>query len=167
MERYPCHHLLLTRRVGARGRLWMRHTSQAKLFGVHFVLDLLIVLIYWGGAHTKALVWRRSGGSLEQLALSFYHVSPGNQTQVVRFARKFLYLLSHPTGSAFVWILESGSHFVAQAGLTLSSSWPLPSECWLQVYTPRLVCLCFLCLLVLYQGLPHPWLALNSQCHRE
>lgn len=127
-RKMPCHHLLLTGRVGARGRLWVRHTSQAKLFCVHSVVDL-IVLICWGGAHTTTHVRRRSGGSLEQLVLSFYHVSPGNQTPVVRFARKFLYLLSHLTGSAFVWIFESGSHFIAQTGLTLSSSWPLPSEC--------------------------------------
>lgn len=99
------------------------------------MLDLLIVLICWGGAHTTAHVRRRSGGSLEQSVLSFYLVSPGNQTRVVRFARKFLYLLSHLPGSAFVWIFESGAHFIAQAGLTLSSSWSLPPECWLQVHT--------------------------------
>lgn len=37
-------------------------------------------------------------GHLWQLILSFHRMIPKNQTQVIRFGRKFLYTLSHLTG---------------------------------------------------------------------
>lgn len=50
-------------------------------------------------AHTHATVrLRRSEGNFWELILSFYHVLPGNQTQVIGFWDKCSYLLSLFTG---------------------------------------------------------------------
>lgn len=51
-----------------------------------------------------------SEGNLKKLFVSFYHVSSGDQTQVVRLGGKHLYRLSHLTGSLdhSIWYSSKG-----------------------------------------------------------
>jgi hypothetical protein len=44
-------------------------------------------------------------GTEDSLVLSFHHVGPGNQNQVIRRGGKCLYLLSHGSGPSFLLFL--------------------------------------------------------------
>lgn len=60
--------------------------------------------------HTTAHTWR-SENSLREWFLSFHHLSSGDQTQVVRFGSKHIYLLSPLTSPSFcpLWGLGRNS----------------------------------------------------------
>lgn len=63
-------------------------------------MHLLCGHVYACG-HTRAMAqeWRTEDNSWERSVLVFFHhAGLGNQTQVVRFDCKLLYLLSHPVG---------------------------------------------------------------------
>lgn len=60
-----------------------------------FKLHLFFVCVSIRGCactHTHSI--RRPKDNLEELVISFYHVGPGNQMQIIRPGGKYLYLLS-------------------------------------------------------------------------
>ena len=60
-------------------------------------------------------VWRSEDSFPECL---FHHVSPGDQTQVVRVSSDCVYPLSHlPNPAFFLSFVETWSHYVALIGL--------------------------------------------------
>lgn len=86
---------------------------------------------------------RRSEDNLGEWVLSFHHVGPGDQTQIVRFGGKYPYWLSHLTGpnrhlceAAFV---QSGKSFIFLAWREAQST---KLDAW-QKITDRTFCLCF------------------------
>jgi hypothetical protein len=57
-------------------------------------------------------LWRSEDGLLG-LALFFYHVGPGDQTQVDRLGSRHIYLQSHPTTSSMY--VHTHTHTCARA----------------------------------------------------
>jgi hypothetical protein len=56
--------------------------------------------------HALVLMWR-SENSIQESVLSFYHLSPRNQTQVLKLGGCCLYLQSHLTGPCGPYIINT------------------------------------------------------------
>lgn len=84
-------------------------------------------------------------GHLWKLILTFHHVDPGDQTQVVRLSSKCLYLLSHLTGPILVSLNKvslyslgwPGTYYVTQIGLKSKIFLPQPLKCWVYRHLSR------------------------------
>lgn len=70
----------------------------------------LLYIFYNICACTKAHTFWSKDNFLE-LLLSFYHVGSGDQTQVVQFDNKYLYLTSHLAALGFLVLISCSSTF--------------------------------------------------------
>ena len=103
--------------------------SKNKTISVKYPVFLKFIITFTfdeyvcGCTHAMTHVWR----SEDKLLLSSYHMGPGDQTQIIRFGSKYLYLLTYLSNS---FCFETWPHYIAPADFEFEIFLPLSPEAW-------------------------------------